>query len=321
MRKRFWRLPLAGTLAVILAPALSAQTATGLGAEPGSAPDLHDSNAAPASPYSSSLPSAPDFFSPERAEPAAGGQRNGEPWEGQRQYGPFSRAAIGADVSPLGIGIKPAVILTKYLDARMLISFFSYDTGSFEIEGYRADTTVHLLSVGAAVDCYPRNSIWRLSGGLMAHNGNDLGVTSTIVPGTSFKVNGETYYSAKPNPATGATPIMGSGVLGLNARQPEFFASGGFGKFIPRSERHWSFPAEFGVIFMGAPTISLTTSGWVCKDAAQTNCTDITSPSTPLAAEFNTALQAQEAKWRHSLSSFTIYPMFSYSVVYSFDLP
>lgn len=315
-------LPLTALLAVLLASALSAQTATGPDPEPGaSTTDLHDANADPGSSSLSSLPSAPGFFAPERAEPAGPEQRNGEPWEGQRKYGPLSRAAIGADVSLLGIGIKPAVILTQYLDARMLINFFNYDTGSFEIEGYRADATVHLLSVGGAVDYYPHNSIWRLSGGLMAHNGNSVNMTSTIVPGTSFTVDNQTYYSAKPNPATGATPIMGSGELGLNGRQPEFFVSGGFGKFIPRSERHWSFPTEFGVIFMGAPTIHLTTSGWVCKDAKQTNCTDINAANSPLATEFNNALQAQEAKWRHSLSSFTMYPIFSYSVVYSFDLP
>lgn len=323
------RLPLAALLAFLMSSLVSSmifgQAAAGPAAQPPSAiAALPPSNLDPAPPVASSLPDAPGFASPAPAAPAGPhdrGQRGGEPWEGQRRYGPLSRASIGADISLLGIGIKPSVILSQDFDARLLLNFFHFDTGSFEIEGYRADAVLHLLSVGAALDCYPRNSIWRLSGGLMAHNGNNIGLTSTIVPGTSFTVDGQTYYSARPNAATGAVPVNGSGVLGLDARQPEFLVSGGFGRFIPRSERHWSFPSEFGVIFMGAPTISLTTAGWVCKDAAETNCTDINAPGSPLAAQFNTALQAQETRWRNSLRSFTVYPIFSYSVVYSFDLP
>jgi len=264
---------------------------------------------------SSLLPDAPDA-----AGLASKDQRGGVPWEGARSYGPLSRVGIGADVSPLGIGIKATTVLTEYLDARLLLNFFSHDTGSFEVDTVKGDARLHMFSIGGAVDAYPLNSIWRLSAGLLMYNGNNVSMTSEIVPGKAVTVDGQDFYSASPNPATGATPLNGTGVLGLNAREPEFFLSGGFGRFVPRSNRHWSFPAEFGAIFMGAPTINITTSGWVCKDKAQTNCSDIADPSNPLAAQFNSALQAQEAKWRRSLSSFTIYPMFSYSVVYSFNV-
>ena len=289
---------------------------------PPSAPrGVAPASAASSQPDSGSLlPDAPDALPPSAAAPSADFQRGSEPWEGNRKFGPLSRVGIGADISPLGIGIKSAVVLSEDYDARILINFFNYDSGSFEIEGYRADAKLHLFSVGGALDAYPHNSVWRLSAGLLVHNGNNISMSSEVAPGTSFKVDGQTYYSANPNPATGATPAMGSGVLGLDARQPEFFVSGGFGRFIPRSDRHWSFPSEFGVIFMGAPTINISTSGWVCTDEAQTQCSNISSSTNPISIEFNNALQAQEAKWRNSLSSFSIYPMFSYSVVYSFDI-
>jgi hypothetical protein len=241
------------------------------------------------------------------------------PWEGNRRYGPLSRIGIGADVSPLGIGIKPAVILSEDFDARMLVNFFRYESGEFEVDRFRTDAIFHLVSIGGAADWYPHNSIWRLSAGLMAHNGNNVSLTAEIVPGSSFTLDGKTYYSAKPNPATGALPVTGSGSLGLNGRQPEFFLSGGFGKFIPRSNRHWSFPSEFGALFMGAPTVNANAVGWVCRDKAETQCSDVASTTDPVAIDFQTALQAQLTKWRRSLSSFRIYPMFSYSVVYSFD--
>ncbi len=50
------------------------------------------------------------------------------------------------------------------------------------------------------------------------------------------------------------------------------------------------------------------------------NCADIGDTSNPVAQKFNSSLQAQLAKWRKTLGDFTVYPMFSYSVVYSFNI-
>ncbi|MFZ0393851.1 MAG: hypothetical protein WCF17_11050 [Terracidiphilus sp.] len=324
MRTSFalFRLPfVAALLTFSVSSILHSQATAAAGAELRLlATDFHTLNSDSSSISASNLPDAPDFSVPAAAGAAGQDQHGEEPWEGVRHYGPLSRASIGADVSPLGIGIKGAVILTQYLDGRLLVNFFSHDFGNMEIDTFKGDPNLHLLSVGAALDVYPRNSIWRLSGGLMLHNGNNISMTAEIVPGNSFKLNGQTFYSASPNAATGVAPINGTGTLGLDSRQPELFVSGGFGRFVPRSNRHWSFPAEFGAIFMGAPTIDINASGWVCKDSAQTNCSNIGDSSNPLAAQFNSALQAAETKWRHSAQSFTIYPMFSYSVVYSFDI-
>ncbi len=244
----------------------------------------------------------------------SGEERGHVPWSAEEHQQPLSRIGIGADVSPLGIGIKSAVNLTEYLDARALVNFFNYDTGIFELEGFRVDARLHMASIGALVDCYPRNSIWRLSAGLMLANGNQLSAKTEIVPGTSFQLDSQTFYSSK------ADPLNGTGVLGMHRHSPGFMASFGFGKFIPRSNRHWSFPSEFGVIFTGAPTINTTTAGSVCTDAELSQCSNVHDSANPVGAQFNSALQAQLSKWRNSLSSVTVYPIFSYSVVYSFNI-
>jgi len=250
-----------------------------------------------------------------------GGEERGHvPWEAKEHQQPFSRVGIGADVSPMGIGIKSAVVLTQYLDARAMVNFFDLDSGNFELEGFRADAKLHLATAAAMVDCYPLNSIWRLSGGLMLRNANQLSATTAIVPGTSFQLNNQTFYSAKANAATGATPLTGSGLVAMHRNSPAFMASFGFGKFIPRSNRHWSFPSEFGAVFTGAPTIDVKTGGWVCTDAELSECSNIGDPANPVAAQFNSALQTQLTKWRKSLSAVSIYPIFSYSVMYSFNV-
>jgi len=260
---------------------------------------------------------------PEAPEPAAlggGTERFDAAPAGVKHQAPFSRIGIGADVSPLGIGIKSAIVLNEYFDARLMGNYFNYNGAEYEIEGFHLTTDLHLASAAAALDWYPFNSIWRLSPGLMFFNANQLSVAAQVVPGTSFSLNSQTFYSASANPATGATPLVASGVLELNSTKPAFTVSGGFGRFIPRSNRHWSFPSEFGVAYIGAPSINVNTSGWVCLDKALTNCSNVSDPTNPVAIQFNTRLQAELTKWRHDLSGVRVYPLFSYSVVYSFNI-
>jgi hypothetical protein len=272
-------------------------------------------------PGSSSSTSAAFLDAPEPMLPMGGGEERGQvPWQAVEHQQPFSRVGIGADVSPMGIGIKSAVVLTEYLDARALVNFFNYDTGKFELEGFRVDAKLQLASVGAMVDCYPLNSIWRLSAGLMLRNANQLSAVTAIVPGTSFQLNSQTFYSATANARTGATPLTGTGSVGMHRNSPAFMASFGFGKFIPRSNRHWSFPSEFGAVFTGAPTVDEKAGGWVCLDSELSQCSNIADPANPVAVQFNKALQTQLTKWRKSLSAVSIYPIFSYSVAYSFNV-
>lgn len=267
------------------------------------------------------LPSMPAAL-PEAPEPVSGGGGD-EPenvsWAEKVQYGLFSRVGIGADVSPLGVGIKSATILTQHLDGRLMGNFFNYTTGKVEIEGFDAHANFHLASIAAALDVYPWNSVWRLSAGGLLYNGNQIKMTSQIVPGNSFTLNGTTFYGAEVNPAIGATPLNGTGILGFHRHQPALTLSGGFGRYVPRSNRHWSFPAEFGVAFTGAPTIDVNPAGWVCTDKALTQCSNIADPANPIGVQFNSALQATLAKWRRGLSAVQVYPLFSYGVMYSFN--
>jgi hypothetical protein len=258
---------------------------------------------------------------PDAPEPAGGGREKYNIAPAAISYQrPFSRIGIGADVNPLGIGIKTAIILNHLYDARFMGNFFNYDSGRFELEGFNVNANIHLQSAAASLDWYPFGSIWRISPGLLFMNGNQLSVSTSIVPGTSFTLNNQTFYSATANPATGATPLSGSGVLGLHTNSPAFTIAGGFGKFIPRSNRHWSFPSEFGVAFTGAPTANVIASGWACTDAAQTKCSNVGDPTNPVAIEFNNALQTSLTKWRNDLAKVKVYPLFSYSVVYSFNI-
>ena len=232
---------------------------------------------------------------------------------------PFSRVGIGADVSPLGIGFKTAVILDHVFDARLMGNYFNYNVAQFEVEGFKADADFHLASA-AALDWYPFASIWRISPGMLFLNGNQASGGIVITPGTSFSLNNQTFFSATANAATGATPLAGAGALAFHTHSPAFTITGGFGKFIPRSDRHWSFPAEFGVAFTGAPKANANFTGWVCTGNATNGCNNVGDTTTPAGAQFNSALQTQLTKWNRDLAKVSIYPLFSYSVMYSFTV-
>jgi len=233
---------------------------------------------------------------------------------------PFSRIGVGADVSPLGIGIKGAIVLNHEFDARLMGNLLSIHTGNFKVEGFGVNANFHFDSAAAALDFYPWGSVFRVSPGLLFVNGNQVTVSTAIDPGTSFTLNGQTYYSAKANPATGAVPLSGTGILGLHNHVPAPSITAGFGKFIPRSNRHWSFPSEFGVAFTGSPTANVNVSGWACTDPNYQHCSDVGDPTNSVAIAFNHSLQAQLTKWRKDLGEVTIYPLFSYSVMYSFNI-
>lgn len=228
---------------------------------------------------------------------------------------------VGGGISPLGIGIRGSVILAEALDLRVDSNLFFYDTGRFEINGFNVDANFHMDSINTKFDWYPFKNPWRITPGVMWYNGNRISATLDIVGGTDLTINGKDYRSANTNPVTGATPLTGNVALGLNPRKPAFTIATGFGNYIPRSRRHWSFPTEFGVSFTGAAKIDVTMGGWVCTDKRQTQCANLADPTNPITVTFNNNLQNQLAKWRRDAGKAPIFPIFSGGVMYSFDLP
>ena len=167
-----------------------------------------------------------------------------------------------------------------------------------------------MATAGAAVDFYPfPNHGFRFSPGVLFHNGNALGATITAAGGSSFTLNGNTYYSSAADPVTGA------GSLILHAQRPAFTITTGWGNMISRRGGHWSFPFEVGVAMVGAPSVNLAlTSGQVCSTPEGGDCQNVVGDSS-----LNRDLQAQVAKYQQDVSPFRIYPIISSGISYSFS--
>jgi hypothetical protein len=232
--------------------------------------------------------------------------------------GPLTHIGFGAGISPLGVQVQAATNLTGHLNLRATGSFFNY-TDNFTTNGFTANAKLNLASAGVAVDVYPFHKGFRLSPGVLFYNQNQLTAGTTVAAGTSFTLDGTTYYSANPNAVTGATPIVGTGALGLNTTKPAFTMTVGWGN-TARGDHHFSFPVDVGAAFIGAPSVNIGLSGWACADQAQTQCSNIADPTNPIATELQTNLAAQVAKWTSDLNPLKTYPILSVGVAYSFHV-
>jgi hypothetical protein len=228
---------------------------------------------------------------------------------------PFSRVALGGGVSLLGIQLHAATNLGSHFNLRGTGNVFNYST-NFTSNGISATAKLNLASAGASLDVYPFRLGFRISPGVLFYNQNQLTATTSVPGGTSFTLNGTTYYSATANSASGATPVNGNAALGLNTTKPAFTITTGWGNMIPR-KGHWSVPVELGVAVIGAPTVNVNLGGWACYDQAQTECSNIAG-NNPIANAVQSNLTAQVAKWTTDLNPLKTYPILSVGVAYSF---
>ena len=220
--------------------------------------------------------------------------------------------AIGGGISTWGGNMKIAVIANRYMNLRGVGNYFTYSLNNVSLNGLNASGTLNFATAGASVDFYPfPNHGLRLSPGVMFYNHNQVASTVVAPGGTSFSLDGYTYYSSQANPVTGTAG------LGLHTQNPAFTMTTGWGNMIPRRGSHLSFPVEIGAAFIGSPSVSMALlSGQVCEDPQGTiGCIDVVGNS-----QIESNLQAQQAKYQSDVNPFRFYPIFTAGMAYSFNL-
>jgi hypothetical protein len=226
--------------------------------------------------------------------------------------------SVGAGFSTLGVDMQLATNLSRHLNLRGTGHMFNYST-SFTDNGIPASASLNLDSGAATIDYYPFRLGFRLSGGMLFVNQNNVSASAQLRPGDSFTINNQTYYSANTNAATGATPLVGTGNIVLNATKPGALVSTGWGNQVQR-RGHLSFPFELGVAFVGTPRVSAAFRGWACTDPMQTQCANVNDPNNPVAVQFQNDLMTQIAKWNSDLNGLSSYPIVSLGITWTFHL-
>ncbi len=225
---------------------------------------------------------------------------------------PFSRVGLSAGMGAGGINLQAATNVNRYINLRMVGNVFNYTVSNINTNGMNLNGKLNLASTGLSIDLYPfPYHGLRFSPGVLMYNQNSANATVTVAGGTSFTLDHVTFYSSTSNPVTGA------GSLGLNAQNPAFTMTTGWGNLISRRGGHFSIPVEIGAAFVGTPKLNLAlVSGQVCTDPQGTqNCQNVATD-----AEVQSDLQAQIAKYQNDLNPLKVYPIVSVGIGYNFKI-
>jgi hypothetical protein len=217
----------------------------------------------------------------------------------------FSAVGVDVKVGTGGIGFDIATPLARKFNLRGTGYFFKYNltiTDDYVTYG----SSLQLASGGLSLDWYPFGGSFRLSGGVIGYNGNQITGSASLNANQSFTLNGTTYYSSATD------PLHATGTLYLGSKAAPQFGFG-WGNIVPRkANKHFSVPVEFGFAYVGYPSVSLGFIGSTCNEFG-TACQTVENNPT-----FQQDLAAQRAKYRDDLGALRFYPIVSIGFGYKF---
>ena len=219
------------------------------------------------------------------------------------------RFAIGTFGSTLGFGARIATSVTSSVNLRVGASYFSYTTNR-TADDIPYTANIRLQSEQAVVDWYPFHGTFHITPGVQFGNHDRAYGGATITPGSSFTLNGVTYYSSP------TSPVQASGAVDFRRTSPMLTV--GWGNWIrhfgeKRGQRHFLFPFEAGVVFNGDPATTLNFSGVVCTDATLHYCSNIATDP-----EVQKNVQAAHVKMQNDANYARFYPVIAGGIVYRF---
>jgi hypothetical protein len=214
----------------------------------------------------------------------------------------LQRIGIGVKMGTLGIGFEAAAQLTQRINVRAGFSMFRYTT-SLTSDGVETRDTVSLQSLETHFDWFPFGNGFHISPGLL-FTGNNISGTGFVPAGHTLSLGDSDYLSSQND------PLHGDGKVKFNRTAPLFTV--GWGNLVPRSEKHFSFPIEFGVAYQGEPKVRLALNGDACESTG-TYCQNILGDP---AVETN--LRGQAARIKRNVSIVRWYPIVSTGVSFRF---
>jgi hypothetical protein len=211
--------------------------------------------------------------------------QQGNPTESRQPLG----VGVTARVGTLGVGVDVAKSLSPQFDARLGFNFGNVGFNRTD-SGINYDSQLNLSSVQLFGDYYLfGGSSFRVTGGLVAQN-NRFSVTSKPSGNGSYTIDNQSYSASQVGNLTGEfkyantiAPYLG---IGLGHASNE-----GFG-----------FNADLGVMFTGAPRVTLNASNPAFNN----------NPTT------RSAIDNQVRQTESDLKGFNIYPVLSVGVSYGF---
>ncbi len=189
---------------------------------------------------------------------------------------------LGVKAGTLGYGVEGTVGLATGVNLRAGLNSFSYDyTDSASDIDY--DVDLDLKSYALLLDWHPFAGSFKLTAGVLS---NRNGATMTATPTGSVTIGNTTY------PAGTAGRLHGE----VDFKSTAPYAGIGWGNAAGKT-RGLGFSFELGVLFQGAPEVTLTSTN-------------------PAVSQSNLDAEAREIE--DDLSGFKSYPVVSFGLSYQF---
>jgi hypothetical protein len=217
----------------------------------------------------------------------------------------FSRLSFYTALSSLGLGEHVSTNLSPWIDLRVFANYLSVNHGVTR-SGFEVGGNGEFVNVGSFVDYYPFHRPFRISPGFLFYNGNRVRADIKAQQNASLTLNNIDFFSDN------ADPIRGTGRLTLGGSG--FLITAGYGRIVSRSERHFSFPFEAGVVFINTPKATLNVAGQLCSE------TGINCQAAAAYPGFADALAEQLLKFNKQFAPFQVYPIIEGGVAYTFSI-
>lgn len=196
---------------------------------------------------------------------------------------------LGVKVGTPGLGIELTKDMTETLNVRAGANFFSLVMSTEEEEGQTAseiEAELSLMTVPLLLDWHPGSGGFRLSGGIV-FNGNKLELTAT--PGDTVEIDDQEFRISRLD-----------GEATFNSLAP--YLGLGWGNASRKDSGRWHFSFDLGVMFQGAPDISISA----------------TAANPDRQSQLDAALESEIEEIEDDASVFNIYPVLAIGVSYTF---
>jgi hypothetical protein len=199
---------------------------------------------------------------------------------------------VSVDLGTTGAGLHVTLPLQKDLNARIGYNALNYSySSSTSSVNYNFD--LKLKTVDVLLDWHPTSAGFRLTGGLVAYNGNKINAMGEANNNGTYVLNGNTYNASTIGKVDGE----------ITFRKVAPYLGIGFGNAVA-ADKGWGFTSDLGVMMQGTPNSTLSNSG--CKASVDV-CNRVV-----------TDVAAENVKLADKLHNFKFYPVIRFGVSYKF---
>ncbi len=192
---------------------------------------------------------------------------------------------VSVKAGSLGAGAELSRAFSDKFSIGLGVNSYNYKTAKTE-SNVDYDMKFELQSVSLLASYHPFGGVFRLTGGAL-YNNNELKLDGKPTAGSTYNINGVTYTAAQVGTLTGA--------LTFNKTAP--YLGIGWGN---RPGGKLGLTADIGVLYQGAPSLTLTATGALSNPA--------------LASDLEQERKSAES----DLGNFKWYPVVSVGVYFRF---